>query len=1033
MAALSWSPAPAAADGVEMPLRALIYVADESEGGTVAAFDATTGESVEGIGDGDTTFDDNDHNQLAIGDVNGDGVDDLLIANQGDHGRIDVHDPSRANDDHHLGVPRTVFNASAHNQLAVGDVDNDGKDEILIADQTRDGRIRVYDANTHEESPGLGVLATSFDRSPHNQMVSGDLNGDGKDEILVADQEQDGRVDVYDAVTGLPVPGMGVPDTTFDFDFHNQLAVGDVTGDGKDEVLVADQRQGGQVNVYNGITGQRVTFFDTAFNDDLDNQLAVGDVDGDGRDEVLIINDSDNDDNDGHVDVLDARTGQQAGNLVVHDTRFENDSHNQLAVGMFGNADLDADGIPDSVELHGIRDNSGNVILNLPALGAVPASPCRKDVPVEIDYMEDKATGHSHAPMAGVLDKAKETLASGPANGVATCPYPGASHLPGINLIITDEPNLESIPEVVTVSEPDGIDALKRAHFTPGLDDYVHYSMWLHAVDEGGVPVDLSGQASPSEDDKDFLILLDGAPFDQQVVDFLHELGHTLGLVHGGDDGINCKPNYLSVMNYSFSKFGIPDVDTLKPNHYEYSTEKLTPPKDENDRDGIDEAHLDETEPIGDTRGLMTKFVNQFGAEKTAPASGGLDLNDDSQYTLTDTAADVNAGCPADPPSTPNQPDLRGFNDWAKLNRNLIPAHFGPNDPGNQEPTKAQEAHLAAFWDNALFPDTATQLAPPRDGFFGTSIGVALDADNVYAVHQYRTVSQPSTSDEPGSLVVLDRRTMTIRATITVGLGPTAVAVNPVTHRAYVVNQGQPDYSVSVIDTNTLQVVARIPLGQVPVGVAVNTKLDRVYVSNPFQQVIQVISGATNTLLQPIQIGPGPWGLTVDEGTGTLYVALTRRGQQPAPDITALGTVIDDGVSRPRVLAPVDLGTPGTQPVDVAVDPIRHRIYVAGLGGGGVAPSVIVLDQSSRHEITRIPLAGVARAITVNPHAGQVFIAGDSGVFVVNETSLRVERHMTAGAAFAIATDDGSGRQLYTGDFLDGTVRRLNYSSGTPQ
>src|SRR5262249_59959414 len=36
-----------------------------------------------------------------------------------------------------------------------------------------------------------------------------------------------------------------------------------------------------------------------------------------------------------------------------------------------------------------------------------------------------------------------------------------------------------------------------------------------------------------------------------QVGTFMHELGHTLGLRHGGPDNDNCKPNYLSVMSYS--------------------------------------------------------------------------------------------------------------------------------------------------------------------------------------------------------------------------------------------------------------------------------------------------------------------------------------------------------------------------------------------------------------------------------------------------------------------------------------------------
>ena len=34
---------------------------------------------------------------------------------------------------------------------------------------------------------------------------------------------------------------------------------------------------------------------------------------------------------------------------------------------------------------------------------------------------------------------------------------------------------------------------------------------------------------------------------------FMHELGHNFNLGHGGDEDLNCKPNYLSVMNYLFT------------------------------------------------------------------------------------------------------------------------------------------------------------------------------------------------------------------------------------------------------------------------------------------------------------------------------------------------------------------------------------------------------------------------------------------------------------------------------------------------
>jgi len=43
-------------------------------------------------------------------------------------------------------------------------------------------------------------------------------------------------------------------------------------------------------------------------------------------------------------------------------------------------------------------------------------------------------------------------------------------------------------------------------------------------------------------------------PWQNQAGVFMHELGHTLNLNHGGGDAINHKPNYISVMNYSWTE-----------------------------------------------------------------------------------------------------------------------------------------------------------------------------------------------------------------------------------------------------------------------------------------------------------------------------------------------------------------------------------------------------------------------------------------------------------------------------------------------
>jgi len=68
----------------------------------------------------------------------------------------------------------------------------------------------------------------------------------------------------------------------------------------------------------------------------------------------------------------------------------------------------------------------------------------------------------------------------------------------------------------------------------------------------------------------------------------MHELGHNLGLHHGGiNDAIDEKPNHISIMNSFFAEFGLVIDDAS--GHYDYSG------FDESEIPSLDEQHLDET------------------------------------------------------------------------------------------------------------------------------------------------------------------------------------------------------------------------------------------------------------------------------------------------------------------------------------------------------------------------------------------------------------------------------------------------------
>jgi YVTN family beta-propeller protein len=129
---------------------------------------------------------------------------------------------------------------------------------------------------------------------------------------------------------------------------------------------------------------------------------------------------------------------------------------------------------------------------------------------------------------------------------------------------------------------------------------------------------------------------------------------------------------------------------------------------------------------------------------------------------------------------------------------------------------------------------------------------------------------------------------------VAVGQDPVALAVNPMTHRCYVANNGSND--VTILDEAT-PATTTVTAGLGPTYVAVNTVNNTVYVANSADGTVTIIDGASSGTTT-VPADSQPCAVAVNPVTGVAYVTNHGRGTV---------TVIDEGPAvDTKVFAQID-------------------------------------------------------------------------------------------------------------------------------
>jgi len=297
------------------------------------------------------------------GDVNGDGVSDILSgapssAGHRAPGRLYLYS-GKTGARLHTFAGETANDFFGFDAAGVGDVDRDGRPDILVSAAfadgvgTNSGRAYVYSGRTFEllrtlEAERAGDLFGSAVGS------SADLSGDGIPDLVLgarhAGTDRRGEAYVFSGRTGERLLELTAPPTGVDFGYFFATGVGDVDGDATPDIYVADFRDTsrgpatGRAAVYSGVDGSEIrVFVGSAHHEGLGPGRGAGDVNGDGRPDLAVgsFMSSDGADEAGQVEIYSGADGS----LLRRITSTTPDE--QLGFDAIGFDDVNGDGVPD--------------------------------------------------------------------------------------------------------------------------------------------------------------------------------------------------------------------------------------------------------------------------------------------------------------------------------------------------------------------------------------------------------------------------------------------------------------------------------------------------------------------------------------------------------------------------------------------------------------------------------------------------------------------------------------------------------------
>lgn len=299
-------------------------------------------------------FSDDDSTCVAMGDVDGDGDQDVVFGNvncfncSSGQNRLYLNDGTGRFSD--VTAARMPAASDHTSDVALGDLDGDGDLDLIVGNQYIQNRLYLNDGTGRFSDATAARMPVDTDNT--GSVVIGDIDGDLDPDLVFANLGQntlylnDGNGFFSDATVRMPPSN----------NWSEELALGDVDGDGDPDLVFANEGQ--QNRLYLNVAGG--IFLDATAgrlpaDTDFTLAVALGDVDGDGDADLVF----------GNVGLNGATVGQQdrlylndgSGTFTDATARLPQLAQHTNDVVL---ADVDEDGDPDMVQAVIVAANQQN-------------------------------------------------------------------------------------------------------------------------------------------------------------------------------------------------------------------------------------------------------------------------------------------------------------------------------------------------------------------------------------------------------------------------------------------------------------------------------------------------------------------------------------------------------------------------------------------------------------------------------------------------------------------------------------------------